>query len=197
MRTLLGYLALGPALVTIATVAAADEYADCRAIADAEERLACYDELASPPAAEPEPAAVAEPEPSAAEPPQPADPPAAKVTEAPAPSQPPAATPPPSEPAAATAGEAVLTDEVGRENLKHGQQEERELAVRGRLERCEKLRSGKYVFYFDNGQIWKQADSKRLSWKECNFEVTIGKDFFGYQMSRDDDDRSVRISRVR
>jgi hypothetical protein len=195
MKSTLGYLALGSALVAISTLTAAEEFADCRALADAEERLACYDRLATPPSADP--AAGTEGEPAVVEAPQPADPLPQKVTEESAPVRPAAATP--TRPgASADAGTDIpLSDEIGRETLKQGQQAERELAARGRLERCQKSRSGKYVFYFDNGQIWKQADSKRLPWKDCTFEVTIGKDFFGYQMTRDDDQRSVRISRVK
>ena len=89
-----------------------------------------------------------------------------------------------------------LSDEIGRETVKGNQTDDRELSVRGRLVNCERGMSSKFVFYFDNGQVWRQKDNKRVSWTECNVEVTISKDFFGYKMVRDDDDRTVRIERV-
>jgi hypothetical protein len=90
-----------------------------------------------------------------------------------------------------------LSDEIGRETVELKEGEEREiLSVRGHLVDCPRGRSSKLAFYFDNGQVWRQTDSKRLSWSECTFDVTITKDFFGYKMTRDDENRTVRIERV-
>jgi hypothetical protein len=52
------------------------------------------------------------------------------------------------------------------------------------------------VFYFDNGQVWRQRGSANVNWKTCDFGVTIKKDVFGYYLTRDDSSRKVRIERV-
>jgi len=196
--------------------------AECQAIQDAASRLACYDRIASPaekavtPAAAEQAAVPPAPSqeevlmPAAAE--QAAVPPAPSQEEVlmPAAAEQAAASPPPSQeevlmPAAdeqptvmsaPPADPEELSDEIGRETVKGNQTDDRELSVRGRLVNCERGRSSKFVFYFDNGQVWRQKDNKRVSWTECNVEVTISKDFFGYKMVRDDDDRTVRIERV-
>lgn len=176
----------------------------CQAIEDDSARLACYDGMATttaPPAAD---APAAKKEPSPADPPL-AEPAAAPAAAAPAPE----AAVRPDEPgvaaasdetaaaAAASAGGAVvLSDEIGRETVRGRNSDEDDVSVRGRLVDCQSGRSGRYVFYFQNGQVWRQKDNKRLSWKDCQFEVTISKDFFGYRMLRDNDDRTVRIERV-
>jgi hypothetical protein len=89
-----------------------------------------------------------------------------------------------------------LDDEVGRESLDH-KEADREVKVRGHVVQCRTNERGSYFFFFENGQMWQQKDSKRIAWKECDFEVTIDKDYFGYGMVKDGDDRRIRISRVK
>ena len=112
-------------------------------------------------------------------------------------------TPPPA-PAAATpdpgdsrepAQPAPLSDAVGEEQLET--KDAIEGPVRGMLTGCRKGPTGKWYFYFDNGQVWEQRDSDRLRFKECDFEVTIRKDFFGYKMEMPDSDNKVRVARVK
>ena len=89
-------------------------------------------------------------------------------------------------------------DDLGSETLPRGSRDDVEkLEVRATVSRCEKDFRKKYLFHFDNGQIWKQTSDKRLYFKECNFEVTITKDFFGYKMQQDGEKRRIRISRVK
>lgn len=184
-------IAGSPAVVD---AAGAEALETCQSMEDNAARLACYDAALSPkpaPAAEPEspePAAPQESEPKAA-------PPVVEETKAAA--EPPAAAPAPTpEPAARAAAQPdTLNDEIGREAIDNTDRDS--LAVRGRLARCDRARSGKFVFYFDNGQIWRQKSSVRVSWKECDFDVTISKDVFGYAMVRDGETRKVRIERVR
>ena len=47
---------------------------------------------------------------------------------------------------------------------------------------CQLSYDKKYLFVFENGQVWKQSDSKRYRLKECGFDVKISRDFFGYFM---------------
>lgn len=115
--------------------------------------------------------------------------------EAPAPVPPDRRNAPESQAAPVPEPEA-LNDQVGRESLEHKDPAE-QVKVKGRVVECRTNARGSYFFLFDNGQMWQQKDSKRIVWEDCDFEVTIDKDYFGYGMVRDGDDRRIRISRVR
>jgi hypothetical protein len=93
---------------------------------------------------------------------------------------------------------AKTLDDLGSETLPRSSRDDAEkLEVRATVSRCEKDYRKKYLFHFDNGQIWKQMNDKRLSFKECNFDVTITKDFFGYKMQIDGEKSRIRIARVK
>jgi len=157
----------------------------CGSIENDAARLACYDVALGPkqaPAAEgaapdsAQPVAIQAQEPSADE-------------DAPAAAPDPAAEPEPvTEP-------GTLSDEVGSETVKDVKIER--LSVRGQLTRCQKDQRGRYVFYFDNGQVWQQRGKVYVRWKDCAFGVTITKDFFGYVMVRDGDKHKIRIARIK
>jgi len=184
-------------MVLAAQVVAAQE--DCRSIEDDAERLACYDRESAP--ASPPPAAEKQPvAPAAKTPPEAVQAEPAKSRE-PVPSateEPAAGAAAPAEGAkAATGPEYVQLDEtVGIEDLEKGDKE-REILIRGTVVRCEKDVRKKMMFFFNNGQIWKQKDNKTVPWKECSFEVTISKDFFGYKLLPDGEKREIRISRIK
>jgi hypothetical protein len=63
--------------------------------------------------------------------------------------------------------------------------------------RCEQGPDGKYFFFFSNGQVWKQVKAGRERYKECDFNVTITRDWFGYKMLREGEQRRIRISLVK
>ncbi len=178
MRNRLFLAGLAAALIPAASLAAPTEEAlqACRAIEDNAERLACYD------------AAYADDVAPAEAPPVVAPPAAETATTSP----PRTETPPP---AAATPTPVPLDDEVGRENIESGGDED--VVIHGHVVRCEVNKRGRYHFYFDNGQIWRQKDNTRIPWKECDFDVAIRKDFFGYKMQPVGMDRKVRISRMK
>jgi len=50
--------------------------------------------------------------------------------------------------------------------------------------------------YFDNEQLWKQSGAGRYRFSECDFDVTITKDFFGYKM-KIDGGKTLRVKRER
>ena len=146
----------------------ADALAACQLVEDSDERLACYDRILKPREAPPAAALPAETAP---------DP-----------------VPEPAEERGATASSRALDDEVGKESIANDESDK--LAARGRLVKCQRSRSGKYVFWFENGQVWRQKGSVTPNWKDCAFEVTVSKDTFGYTMMRDDESKKIRIERV-
>jgi hypothetical protein len=77
------------------------------------------------------------------------------------------------------------------------QKKEVEGPVLASVKRCTKDARKKYHFYLDDGQIWKQVSDKRLSFKECDFDVVISKDFFGYKMQVDGEKSRFRVTRIR
>jgi len=94
---------------------------------------------------------------------------------------------------------AVPPEELGAESLSRKDDEKEEpTAVAARVTRCTKGASNKkYVFYLEGGQVWKQISDKRLHFKDCDFNVTISKDFFGYKMQQEGEKVRFRVSRVR
>jgi hypothetical protein len=71
------------------------------------------------------------------------------------------------------------------------------VTIQGTVTKCRQDDNKKYYFYFENGQVWKQSDRKRLKFKDCDFNVTITKDFFGSKMQQEGEDRRIRITRVK
>ena len=67
----------------------------------------------------------------------------------------------------------------------------------GTVTSCKKGHFGDWFFFFDNGQVWKQVSDRNVRFKECNFDVTITKDAFGYKMRIDSEDRTIRVKRNR
>jgi len=84
---------------------------------------------------------------------------------------------------------------LGQEQV--GVKKSEELELQARVVRCQKDGFRRYFFYFENGQVWKQKSDRRLSYKECDFNITITKDVFGYKMLPEGETRRIRISRVK
>jgi hypothetical protein len=102
--------------------------------------------------------------------------------------------------APAEVGESVALppDELGSESLHQADDKKDEDApVIAKVNRCVKDARKKYVFYLEGGQVWKQVSDKKLFYKECAFNVTISKDFFGYKMQVDGEKYRFRVSRIR
>jgi len=87
-----------------------------------------------------------------------------------------------------------LTDEVGLSAL---ERDVPETTIRATVTDCQLDARGKYNFYFDNGQVWKQTDGSRSKYTDCDFAVSITKDGFGYRMVPDGGKRKIRISRIK
>lgn len=68
---------------------------------------------------------------------------------------------------------------------------------RGRVTQCTLAVDKKWFYHFENGQVWKQVDSRRRRHSDCDFMVTIIKDGFGYKMQIDGEKSKIRINRRR
>jgi len=148
----------------------------CKAIEDESERLTCYDQLATSTAPVITRAAEAAPLPEAA------------------PS--PGATPSPD--ATTPAAPLPLTDDVAKARIEGQESERPEYAAV--VTRCEDAkREHRKFFAMENGQVWKQANTGRMSFrdKSCKFDVTLSKDAFGWVMEIPSEKRKIRVKRVR
>ncbi len=95
------------------------------------------------------------------------------------------------------AGPVPLTDEVGKERIEPQQAEDREKYA-SRVKSCqESVQSGQTYFTLENGQVWKQSNYQRLSFRNCDFDIEISKGTFGYAMYIPIKDRSIRVARVK
>lgn len=173
----------------------ADAFSKCARIASDARRLSCYDRLAAD-LIELGPAAVGlqpPPAPPPAATPSPEAAPAAVATEAPAPQpeQTSEATPQPA-PARTSAA-----DEFGIERT-----DERPGAdvdkITSRYKGDFTGWSGDTVFELENGQVWKQIQSGRMSWRATNPMITIERGFMGsYRLSVEGVNRTVRVKRLK
>lgn len=140
----------------------------CSRILDEKGRVACYDKLARRQAAGTDAAAA----PSSAEDPAARD------------------RPPP-------AAEQRVPEPLRHKNRVAEEEKSTPDVFTARVTSCRKNVHDRYLFYLGNGEIWQQAKDDRLYFRECDFEVTITKDFFGYKMRQVGEKRRIRIKRVR
>lgn len=102
------------------------------------------------------------------------------------------------DPKVANAPVSAPPESFGAESLHRDDEKKvKEPPVAARVSRCSKDVRDKYIFYLESGQVWKQVSDKRLYFKECDFNVTISKDFFGYKMQQEGVKARFRVSRVR
>lgn len=87
-----------------------------------------------------------------------------------------------------------LPDDLGISKI-GDDQESTSVKYSGMVQSCKKGHYGDWYFILDNGQVWKDVGDSRLYFKECNFNVTISEDFFGYKMSIESLDKTIPIRR--
>lgn len=96
---------------------------------------------------------------------------------------------------AAAVNTPQLSDDLGGESFDEKTEDESD-SGKGLIVKCEKGSNKKWYFHFDSGQIWKQADDRRLRLeKECNVMAIISKDLFGYKMAIEGLDGRIRVAR--
>ena len=87
-----------------------------------------------------------------------------------------------------------LPDNLGGTSFERGS-EEGAFKHRGLVTSCQIGADGRWFFFFENGQIWKQSNRSRQRFKECHFFVTITRDGFGYKMQIDGKTSKIRVAR--
>ena len=101
-------------------------------------------------------------------------------------------------PAAAATELEPISDDFGAERISEERERQEPEKYAARVTRCqENKQSGQYYFFFENGQVWKQANYQRLYWRDCEFDVSISKGKLGYDMYVPEKDRRVRVARIR
>jgi hypothetical protein len=170
------FLTLGLACIS-ASIAQSADYVDelkaCAIVPERDARFACY-EILGKRALEDDPAAGKS---------------SAEMT-----TQPEAAAVPVAEETATKA--VALPDDLGGTTFEDPSESTKE-QYQGLLRSCKKKSSTEWYFYFDNGQVWKQVDGRRLVHRKCNFMVTITKDAIGYKLLKEDENIMVRVTRLR
>lgn len=68
---------------------------------------------------------------------------------------------------------------------------------RGLVTSCKKGGDGRWYFYFDNGQVWKESNTGRHRFRNCEFIASVYRDGFGYKMRIEENDKNIRVSRIR
>lgn len=196
--------ALGATLANVCAAQSSDlveALKSCARTADRDTRIGCYERLGERALREERTAAerpveiAPEPEP-AIESVVPAEP-AATATAATGAIAGTAAANPVTAEATAETAQAVaqpLPDDIGGADFEAPEDRAPEAFV-GRLSSCTRGHDSRWVFRFENGQIWKQADYRRARFRDCDAQATITKDRFGYRLRMEGSDRSVRVSR--
>ncbi|HUO82907.1 MAG TPA: hypothetical protein VM616_08630 [Gammaproteobacteria bacterium] len=181
LRATLLSLALATAPAAAQTDTLRESLAACAGLSDDALRLGCYDALA---------------ELAADETPRGTDAPAAgsarnyPVEGEPVPAVPPPAEPPPA-PAVAERGNMDL---FGLENRATEDIDEIKSRFAGRFEGW----SGHTLFPLENGQVWRQTESDKLSWSADNPMITISKGVFGsFRLGVEGVNKTVRVERVK
>lgn len=68
---------------------------------------------------------------------------------------------------------------------------------RGKVVSCKRASDKRWFFIFENGQVWKQTDRRQRFFSDCNFNVTVQQDGFGYVMAIESKKSKIRIRRTR
>jgi hypothetical protein len=94
----------------------------------------------------------------------------------------------------AAVGAQPPPDNVGMSTV-GGDEDSASVKYSGTIRSCRKGHFGDWYFIFDDGQVWKEVTRRRLRFEECNFDATITKDLFGFQLWIDTLEKPIRVKR--
>jgi hypothetical protein len=91
-----------------------------------------------------------------------------------------------------------MPEDLGKDDKKETKERKsaEKKTYRGHVQSCGQMSDNKWYFVFDNGQVWKQSSNGSYRFKQCDFDVTISKDFFSYKM-KIDGGKTLRVRRER
>jgi hypothetical protein len=69
------------------------------------------------------------------------------------------------------------------------------IPILGHVKSCQEASDRRWFFILDDGEVWKQSGGRTRRFKDCDFDVIIRKDVFGYKMEIAGDDQKVRVKR--
>ena len=90
---------------------------------------------------------------------------------------------------------AVTATATNAQSLPDGLGKSSSVQHSGLITACKKGQYSNWFFFFDNGQVWKEVNPRNRQFKECNFNATITRDGFGYEMHIDAVDKTIRVRR--
>ncbi len=152
---------------------------ECARISKDSRRLKCFDKLARKSAADEPSAAIVSAAPATAVDPAPK----------PAPAQPVTAAAPASERMVVTEADFGLENKRIAESIQH---------IVTRYDGDFTGWSGKTLFRLENGQVWKQAQNGRVSYRASRPEITIKRGALGsFRMAVEGLNRTVRVERIK
>ena len=92
-----------------------------------------------------------------------------------------------------------LDDSVGKGQVdEDADDDEGRPTYTARLVRCGDSSTGRIqLFYLENGQVWRQRNSGGMKVRECDVDIEITRDMFGFRLVIPSQNRSIRVARVR
>jgi len=67
--------------------------------------------------------------------------------------------------------------------------------IYGHVRSCQEASDRRWFFILDSGEVWKQSGGQIRRFKDCDFDVVIRRDLFGYKMTIEGDDKTFRVRR--
>jgi|DEB0MinimDraft_10_1074344.scaffolds.fasta_scaffold103887_2 hypothetical protein len=100
--------------------------------------------------------------------------------------------------AASVVQPGVIPDDIGRKRERERKQEEAAAEVYDvTVKSCERSASSKRItFTLENGQVWRQKNSRWLSLRDCKGGATIESGYFGYTLYIAAMNKSIGVIRV-
>jgi hypothetical protein len=96
---------------------------------------------------------------------------------------------------AAASAETPPVETVAAGNSMDTSVDEKKKPIPGHVRSCQQASDKRWFFVLDNGDVWKQSGGTIRRFSDCDFDVVIRKDLFGHKMSIEGDDKTIRVRR--